>query len=119
MYYSDTLMRAMQLTSAASGRVELTELQALVPGPTDVVVRVRACGVCRTDRHVVYGELPDIRIPVVPGHEIVGTVERVGREVRTHAPGDRVGIPWLGWACGVCEFCQTGRENERFLNSRR
>jgi propanol-preferring alcohol dehydrogenase len=74
-------------------------------------VRVLACGVCRTDLHVVDGELPDPGIPIIPGHEIVGRVEQVGDQVKALAPGDRVGIPWLGWSCGECEFCRAGREN--------
>jgi propanol-preferring alcohol dehydrogenase len=74
-------------------------------------VRVRACAVCRTDLHVVDGELPQAAIPIVPGHEIVGTVERLGDTVSGLAVGDRVGIPWLGWTCGQCEYCRSGREN--------
>jgi propanol-preferring alcohol dehydrogenase len=74
-------------------------------------VKVLACGVCRTDLHVVDGELPEATIPIVPGHEIVGRVEAIGRDVTTHVPGDRVGIPWLGWTCGTCEFCRAGHEN--------
>jgi alcohol dehydrogenase, propanol-preferring len=104
-------MRAMQLTTPASGRVDLVDVPTPVPDATKVLVRVRACGVCRTDLHVVDGELPDTRIPIVPGHEIVGVVEQIGHDVRTLALGDRVGIPWLAWSCGVCEFCRTEREN--------
>ena len=74
-------------------------------------MKVLACGVCRTDLHVVDGELPNPTIPVVPGHEIVGRIEAVGREVTTLAPETRIGIPWLGWSCGACEFCRAGREN--------
>lgn len=74
-------------------------------------VKVLACGVCRTDLHLIDGELPNASIPVVPGHEIVGLVEAVGRSVTAHVPGDRVGIPWLGWCCGTCEFCRAEREN--------
>ena len=74
-------------------------------------MKVLACGVCRTDLHVVDGELPNPTIPVVPGHEIVGRIEAVGREVTTLAPETRIGIPWLGWSCGACEFCRSGREN--------
>src|SRR5207249_3112538 len=80
-------------------------------GPGDVLVRVRACGVCRTDLHLVDGDLPDARIPIVPGHEIVGVVERVGADVHDVAIGDRVGIPWLGYSCGRCEYCRSGHEN--------
>jgi propanol-preferring alcohol dehydrogenase len=104
-------MHAMVLSQPGFGHLDGVEIDRPSPGPQDVLVRVLACGVCRTDLHVVDGELPDPTIPIVPGHEIVGRVEAVGSEVRTHAPGDRVGIPWLGWTCGVCEFCRSGREN--------
>ena len=81
------------------------------PGPDDVLLRVLACGVCRTDLHVADGELPPLGRPVVPGHEIVGEVARVGARVSGLQPGDRVGVPWLGWTCGACGFCRSGREN--------
>ncbi len=81
------------------------------PGPDEVLLRVLACGVCRTDLHVADGDLPPLGHPIVPGHEIVGEVARVGARVTGLAPGDRVGVPWLGWTCGACEFCRTGREN--------
>ena len=74
-------------------------------------MRVEACGVCRTDLHVVDGELPDIHLPIVPGHEIVGIVERLGPGVTALAPGRRVGIPWLGHTCGVCPYCVAQHEN--------
>jgi alcohol dehydrogenase, propanol-preferring len=104
-------MKAMVLTSRAAGRVEASERAKPVPAPGGVIVRVRACGVCRTDLHVVDGDLPDAKLPVVPGHEIVGVVESVGAQVTHLAAGDRVGIPWLGYTCGACEYCTTGREN--------
>jgi propanol-preferring alcohol dehydrogenase len=104
-------MRAMALTRRGAGKVEPAELDLPAPGPSEVVVRVLACGVCRTDLHVVDGDLPEPSLPVVPGHEIVGRVEAVGARVTTFAPGDRVGIPWLGWSCGDCEFCRAEREN--------
>jgi propanol-preferring alcohol dehydrogenase len=104
-------MKAMALTRAGAGRLAPAEFDKPVPGPNDVLVRVLACGVCRTDLHIVDGELPEPAIPVIPGHEIVGEVEAVGKEVTAHQPGDRVGIPWLGWTCGVCTFCRSGREN--------
>ncbi len=81
------------------------------PGPGEVRLRVLACGVCRTDLHVVDGELPDLGRPVVPGHQIVGVVEAVGAGVERLAAGERVGVPWLGWTCGRCRFCTSGREN--------
>ena len=101
----------MALTRPGLGRVEAVEIDRPTPGAAEVLVRVLACGVCRTDLHVVDGDLPDPTIPIVPGHEIVGRVEAVGRDVSNHAVGDRVGIPWLGWACGVCQFCRRQREN--------
>ena len=101
----------MALTRRGAGKVEPAELDLPAPGPSEVVVRVLACGVCRTDLHVVDGDLPEPSLPVVPGHEIVGRVEAVGARVTTFAPGDRVGIPWLGWSCGECEFCRAEREN--------
>jgi alcohol dehydrogenase, propanol-preferring len=81
------------------------------PGPDDVLVRVLACGVCRTDLHVADGELPPRGRPVVPGHEIVGEVVRRGANAPRLAVGERVGIPWLAWTCGACEPCRAGREN--------
>src|SRR5579862_7116892 len=82
-----------------------------VPGPGEVRLRVEACAVCRTDLHVVDGELPDPRLPIVPGHEIVGIVDAVGAGVSVLAPGRRAGIPWLGHTCGCCSYCATGHEN--------
>jgi propanol-preferring alcohol dehydrogenase len=80
------------------------------PGPGQVLLKVRACGVCRTDLHLVDGELPDPRLPIVPGHEIVGEVLECGAGVN-HPVGTRLGVPWLGYTCGKCEFCTSGREN--------
>jgi propanol-preferring alcohol dehydrogenase len=80
-------------------------------GPEEVVIRVHACAVCRTDLHVVDGELPDPKLPLIPGHQIVGTVEEIGGHVERFAPGDRVGVPWLGYTDGECRYCRTGREN--------
>jgi propanol-preferring alcohol dehydrogenase len=82
-----------------------------VPGPDQVLIRVACCGVCRTDLHVVDGELPALDHPVVPGHEIVGRVVARGSRVEHPALGERVGVPWLGWTCGECEQCRAGREN--------
>jgi alcohol dehydrogenase, propanol-preferring len=81
------------------------------PGPEEVLVRVAACAVCRTDLHVVDGELPEPKLPLIPGHEIVGRVEKAGTAVRHFRPGQRVGIPWLGWTCGQCPYCRSNREN--------
>ena len=97
---------------ASSGRSLVLEQRAdPLPGPGEVCLRVEACGVCRTDLHVVDGELPDIHLPIVPGHEIVGIVEKLGPGVTSLAPGRRVGIPWLGHTCGVCPYCVTQHEN--------
>jgi alcohol dehydrogenase, propanol-preferring len=105
-------MLAMTLTRRAGRSLEPVDRHVPDPAAGQVLVKIRGCGVCRTDLHVVDGELPDPKIPIVPGHEIVGTVERLGADVATDlAPGDRVGIPWLGYADGVCEFCRSGREN--------
>ncbi len=106
----DAGMRAMVL-DAPGQPLHLTERPRPVPGPGQLLLAVRACGVCRTDLHLVDGELPDPVLPVVPGHEIVGEVVACGPGVTEHAVGARVGVPWLGGACGHCEFCTTGREN--------
>jgi propanol-preferring alcohol dehydrogenase len=103
-------MRAMVLDRPG---VPLRQEERALPEPDrqQVRVRVRACGVCRTDLHVVDGELPDLGRPVVPGHEIVGLVEAVGSAVEGLTVGQRVGVPWLGSTCGRCRFCREGREN--------
>src|SRR5215207_485016 len=103
-------MRAMVL-DAPGGPLRAAEIARPEPGRHDVLVRVAACAVCRTDLHVVDGELPRPKLPLVPGHEIVGVVEVVGRDVERWRAGDRVGVPWLGWTCGACRYCRTGREN--------
>jgi alcohol dehydrogenase, propanol-preferring len=81
------------------------------PGPGQVLARAGACGVCRTDLHVVDGELPDPKLPLIPGHQVVAEVVATGDGVDRFSPGDRIGIPWLGWACGECRYCLSGREN--------
>jgi len=81
------------------------------PGPNQIRVRVKACGVCRTDLHLVDGELPAPKLPVIPGHEIVGVIDKLGEGVARFTVGERVGIPWLGWTCGKCRYCASGREN--------
>ncbi|HXK11222.1 MAG TPA: zinc-dependent alcohol dehydrogenase family protein [Vicinamibacteria bacterium] len=103
-------MKAMVLERLGTPLREV-ERPSLSPGPGQVRLRVRACGVCRTDLHVVDGELEDLGRPVVPGHQIVGEVEEIGRGVERLLAGQRVGVPWLGWTCGECRFCVTGREN--------
>ena len=104
-------MRAMVLTKAGAGVLEASEHELPTALPGELLVKVRACGVCRTDLHVVDGELPDAEIPLIPGHEIVGVVEQVGDGVTDFTAGDRVGIPWLGYTCGQCALCKSGREN--------
>ena len=103
-------MHAMVLRSAGTPLVG-TDRDDPHPGAGQVAVKVRACGVCRTDLHLVDGELPNARLPVIPGHEIVGLVTEVGDGVTALAIGDRVGIPWLGYTCGVCSYCVAGQEN--------
>ena len=103
-------MHAMVLRSARTA-LEFTQLDDPHPGEGQVAVKVHACGVCRTDLHVVDGELPYARSPVIPGHEIVGTVAGVGDGVTALAVGDRIGIPWLGSTCGACRYCRAGQEN--------
>ncbi|GJL55351.1 MAG: alcohol dehydrogenase [Nitrospirales bacterium] len=89
----------------------LTELPDPHPGPGEVRVKVQVCGVCRTDLHIVEGELPRSTRPIIPGHETIGIVDRIGPQVHHLKEGDRVGIAWLQRTCGQCEFCQSGREN--------
>ncbi len=103
-------MRAMRL-AVAGARLALAELPVPAPGPDQVLLRVRACAVCRTDLHIVDGELPNPALPLVPGHEIVGEVTKVGERVQGFEVGQRVGVPWLGWTCGECRYCRSGREN--------
>jgi propanol-preferring alcohol dehydrogenase len=115
-------MRAMVLSEPGpveDGRLELRELPDPRPGPGQVLVEVRANGVCRTDLHIAEGELPEPKLPLVPGHQIVGVVREVGPGAglggsgadASLAVGARVGVPWLGWSCGECRFCRAGREN--------
>jgi len=103
-------MHAELLTEAGRPLVA-AELPAPRPQPQQVLIAVKACAVCRTDLHIVDGELPQPKLPLVLGHEIVGTIVDKGAEVDRFAIGDRVGVPWLGWTCGVCEYCCSGREN--------
>jgi propanol-preferring alcohol dehydrogenase len=103
-------MHAMML-KAVGARLEWTELADRHPGPGEIRVKIGACGVCRTDLHVVDGELPDPRVPIIPGHEIVGRIDAIGTGVEGLHMGERVGIPWLGHTCGVCPYCRSQREN--------
>jgi alcohol dehydrogenase, propanol-preferring len=103
-------MRAMRLLARSA---PLTPSQVTLPPPArgELLIRVEACGVCRTDLHLIDGELPDIHYPVTPGHEIVGVVTAGGAEEARFAVGDRVGVPWLAWTCGMCQYCRAGLEN--------
>ncbi len=97
--------------SARGAPLSLQERPDPVPGPGEVRVKVSACGVCRTDLHVVDGELPGISYPIIPGHEVVGYVDALGVGVDDLRYGMRVGVPWLGYTCGECSYCRTGKEN--------
>jgi propanol-preferring alcohol dehydrogenase len=103
-------MKAMQL---AAPRTALKCVDVPQPKPSrgQLLIRIRACGVCRTDLHVVDGELAEAKLPIIPGHEIVGTVTEIGAGVERFAIGERVGVPWLGSTCGRCRYCAAGREN--------
>jgi alcohol dehydrogenase, propanol-preferring len=100
-----------QLLTAARRPLVAAELPAPHPGPEQLLIAVRACAVCRTDLHVVDGDLGDPKLPLIPGHEIIGTVVEKGEAAERFAIGDRVGVPWLGWTCGICEYCRGGQEN--------
>jgi propanol-preferring alcohol dehydrogenase len=103
-------MRAMVLDRPGTPLV-MRERPLPVPGPDDILIEIAACGVCRTDLHVVDGELPHPKLPIVPGHEIVGRVAAFGENVTGITIGQRVGVPWLGHTCGVCQYCRARREN--------
>ena len=103
-------MHAMRLL-ARGEQLKLSEMKLPPPAPGELLIRVEACGVCRTDLHLIDGELPDIHYPVTPGHEIVGVVIGAGAAEMRFAIGDRVGVPWLAWTCGVCPYCLAGQEN--------
>ncbi len=107
-------MKAMCLSKAQpieQNPLELLDLPAPIPGPDEVRLRVEACGVCRTDLHIIEGDLPLPKLPLVPGHQVVGIVDRVGEGVTRFRIGDRVGVPWLFSTCCQCAFCQQGQEN--------
>ncbi len=103
-------MKAMVLERPGCTLVQ-AELPDPEPGPGQVLLRVRACGVCRTDVHIADGELAAPKLPLVPGHQIVGEVVAAGPGARRYAVGSRVGVPWLGGTCGVCDYCRSGAEN--------
>jgi alcohol dehydrogenase, propanol-preferring len=104
------IMHAMVLHSPGSPLV-YEELPVPAPKPDQILIKVHACGVCRTDLHVVDGELPDPKLPIIPGHEIVGSVVMTGENAGSFHAGDRIGVPWLGYTCGSCLYCRTGKEN--------
>lgn len=108
---SGNFMNAMILDTAHSPLRLEHRMIVRRPGPHQVQIRIHACGVCRTDLHVIDGDLTHPKLPLVPGHEIVGTVTDIGAEVKAIGIGDRVGVPWLGWTCGECRFCRSGQEN--------
>nr|WP_240732199.1 alcohol dehydrogenase catalytic domain-containing protein [Geobacter sp. FeAm09] len=103
-------MRAMVMEHGGSA-LELREIPIPQPSAGELLLKVAACGICRTDLHVVDGELTEPRLPLIPGHQIVGVVAALGEGVTGFRPGDRVGVPWLGGTCGECDFCRSGREN--------
>jgi len=107
-------MKACILNSPAkveTNPLALSEVPVPEPGEIEVLVRVAACGVCRTDLHVIEAELPPRKMPVIPGHQVVGVVEKIGHQVTRFKPGERVGIAWLHRTCGKCEYCRAGKEN--------
>jgi alcohol dehydrogenase, propanol-preferring len=104
------MMRAMVLERPVEP-LKRTDLPVPEPGGGQVLLQVQVCGVCRTDLHLVDGELPEPKLPVIPGHQIVGTVVRAGPGAGRYRPGQRVGVPWLGWTCGTCRYCIVGQEN--------
>ena len=103
-------MQAMVLDQPGQP-LQARDIPVREPGPSEILIKVLACGVCRTDLHVVDGELTDPKLPLVPGHEIVGRVVSCGENVTGFKAGDRVGVPWLGSTCGTCRYCRTGQEN--------
>jgi propanol-preferring alcohol dehydrogenase len=106
----ENFMYAMVLNQLGAA-LEWTELADRLPGQGEIRVKITACGVCRTDLHVVDGELPDPKLPIIPGHEIVGRIDAIGKGVEGLLIGERVGVPWLGHICGVCPYCLGGQEN--------
>ena len=103
-------MRAM-VFEGPGGSLRLKDVPVPRPGPGEVLLKVGACGICRTDIHIFDGELTNPKLPLIPGHEIVGRVVELGAGVSRYRIGDRVGVPWLGYTCGTCRYCKSGREN--------
>src|SRR5690606_38387312 len=110
---SDEPPATMRATLLERPGMPLQAVERPVPRPAagEILLRVDACGVCRTDLHLIDGEVPDPVLPMIPGHEIVGRVAAVGPGVSGVTPGQRMGVPWLGWTCGHCSFCASQREN--------
>src|SRR5579862_8581147 len=104
------MMHAMELARSGSP-LQLVERPSRPLEPGEIRIAIAACAVCRTDLHIADGELPNPHYPIIPGHEIIGRVMELGAGVHGFAKDDRVGVPWLGWTCGHCEYCRTGREN--------
>lgn len=107
-------MKAILLREPApieSAQLEMVEAPMPKPGPGDVLLRVKACGVCHTDLHIVEGEIPQMKLPVIPGHQVIGEVEALGPGVERFQVGERVGVPWLHSTCGTCDSCRRGEEN--------
>ncbi|MCA9015710.1 MAG: zinc-dependent alcohol dehydrogenase family protein [Planctomycetaceae bacterium] len=107
-------MKAMILNQRADisrSPLSLVDVPAPEPGPKEILIRVHCCAICRTDLHVIEGDLPETKSPIIPGHQVVGTIIKMGASCRRFQTGDRVGIAWLRSTCGDCEFCQSGREN--------
>jgi len=107
-------MKAMllrQIGAIDTSPLRLSDVPVPEPGPGEIRLKVRACGICRTDLHVIEGDLPRQRLPIVPGHQVVGTVEALGPNCRLFRPGQRAGVAWLRHTCGTCGFCTTGKEN--------
>lgn len=103
-------MRAMVLEKIGQPLI-LRDVPCRDPKPFEVLIKIAVCGVCRTDLHIIDGELPHPKLPLIPGHQVVGTIEKLGEYTSKYKVGDRVGVPWLGSSCGICEFCISKREN--------
>lgn len=107
-------MKALQFQTPKlikSCPLSISEVPIPEPKENEILIRINTCGICHTDLHVIEGELPQKKSPLTPGHQVVGVVEKVGSKVSTHKNGDRVGVAWLNWTCGECEFCKQGKEN--------
>jgi propanol-preferring alcohol dehydrogenase len=107
-------MKAMLLKAPRSIEAQplaMAEVDKPTPGPKEILIKINACGICHTDLHIVEGELPSKKLPVIPGHQVVGIVEAAGKKVTRFRAGDRVGVAWLNSTCGKCEFCLKGKEN--------